>query len=123
MSILLNVNSFTMKNLNPTTPKPSRKAIFTLAHILKKDGIFPTLAECLKEAWKQSKNVAIQLITFTKKSGEQTKRVVTSKWSTFYTPNGNGRPRPKGLNLFADMAKVYKGIKNPIISTYNFVTL
>lgn len=103
--------------------KVSKSSIFTLAHLLHKDGLFKTFGECLKEAWTQSRNVALQVIQITKKSGEVSKRVVSRNWSYFQPAKGNGRPTPKGLTLFADIFKVAIGKKNCLISTYNYVTL
>lgn len=103
--------------------KVSKKSIFTLAHLLHKGEVFKTFSECLKEAWKQAKQAALQVIQITKKSGEVSKRVVSTEWAKFQAPTGKGKPMPKGLTLFADLFKVATGKKNVIISSYNFQTL
>lgn len=97
---------------------PSKSAIFTLAHQLIAKGICQTISEALKAAWKQAKTETIQVIRFTKKSGELTKRVVTRNLSNYYKPSNSGRTKPSNLLLFVDMAKVVAGAKSVIISTY-----
>jgi len=93
----------------------------TLAHQIKP--LFATFSEALKEAWKQAKADVIELIEFTKKSGETTKRIVSRNWTKYQAPTGTGRSKPSKLNIFADLVKVAKGAKSCIISCYHYTTL
>lgn len=103
------------------TASYNRKAIMTLAHFIKP--AFSTFSEALKTAWSIAKEEALEVIQFQKKSGEQTKRVVSRNWSNYQASKGTGRRKPIGLTLFADMAKVAKGIRNCIISAYEYMVL
>lgn len=92
-----------------------RKAAI-LANALIKAG--STRKEAFKTAWAKVKTETTKLLSFTKKDGTKAVRVVASKLSDYFTPNGNGKPRPEGLHLFADMAKVTTGKKYIVISAY-----
>jgi len=76
-----------------------------------------TWGDALRYAHKMVKNSnEVQLITFVKKSGKQTTRVVSLKWTDFVTPVGGPR-RPKGMRIVADLAKA-AAMDYPIISFY-----
>lgn len=96
--------------------KFNRKAIATLANRLFKTGRY-TLSEAFKAAWLVAKLDRIRLVTFTKKSGETTTRVVSTSYSEYQDFKGTRRVK-EGLKLFVDLEKVFKGVKNAIISAY-----
>ena len=80
-----------------------------------------TWAEAFGRAWAtmrdaQAKGASLELVTFEKKDGSTTTRVVTSDWPKFSAPRG-GSPRPDYLRVVADLAKVATG-KQPVISYY-----
>lgn len=100
----------------------SRKAVFFLANQLKKNGVFASLSTALRVAWKFAKREGLQLIQFTKKNGEVTKRVVTANWSAYNTSKGSRR-KPEGLNIFVDFVKIMTGAKSNTISCYSYQTL
>ena len=93
-----------------------QKKAAILANALIKAG--STRKDAFKAAWTKVKTEATKLLTFTKTNGTKSVRVVASKLSDFFTPNGNGKARPEGLHLFADMAKVAAGKKYIVISAY-----
>ena len=70
------------------------------------------------QAWKEVKEKATKLLSFTTTKGEDKIRVVASNISEFFTPKGTGKKRPEGLHIFADMAKVITGKPYVIISAY-----
>lgn len=74
-------------------------------------------SEALKSAHAMLRNNKAELVTFSKVSGEQTTRVVCFNWAVFVEPKGSGRPRPAGLKVAADLAKVAAG-EYPVISFY-----
>lgn len=98
----------------------SRSVILSLAHQLIKNGTAKNFSDAQKIAWQRSKSEQLSVITFTKKDGTQTKRVVTRNISKYYTLKGTGKAKPDGLTLFVDYAKVCKGEQFVIISTYDY---
>jgi hypothetical protein len=110
----------TVKNMSNI----KNKMAFTLAAAIRKNEPTHTLSTALTLAWSIVKQQAqtLALLTFQKKEGKIETRVVSSDWAQYYTPNGKGKEKPAGLNLFADIAKVAIG-KPCIISTYQVINL
>ena len=88
-----------------------QRKVMILAHQIRSKAN-TTLSEALKQAWKLVKETTAQIITFVKKNGKETTRVV-GKWSKYNTIKGTGRSNPAYL-LFADLAKVATGKNNTI---------
>ena len=109
--------------------KTIRKSVFTLAWDLKKS-LSLNMSEALSWAWylvKENLEDCL-LISFTKKSGENVKRIVSKSISKFYTFKGSDRKAKEGLNKFIDLSKVAKnlitGKKSSLFtSCYNYNTL
>ncbi len=113
------MNSTTSNSTPSNFTNSCKKAIFTLAHQLIKNGKFNHLSEALRAAWTQAKSDILEVIRFKKISGEETTRVISRNLSMYTSKStGTGRKRPEGLLLFIDIAKVVAGSSHAIISAY-----
>ena len=98
------------------------KQIFalTLAAAIRKNEPTNSRSTALQSAWlivnKSKQNIA--LLTFEKNDGTISRRVVSENWAEYCPPTGTGKPKPAGLQLFADIAKFLAGNDRCIISTY-----
>lgn len=98
-----------------------RSAVLRAAHAIKKaSGL--TFSEAQKEAWRRVKSEGekVGLLEFRKVSGEVCRRLVyTGDLGDLVTFQGNGRKLSPGCRLFVDLAKVWAGAKNAVISVYS----
>lgn len=98
--------------------------VCTLAAQLRKNKPSYTRTDAMVRAWiivkQEFENLA--LLTFEKNNGTKCTRVVSPNWSKYHTPTGTGKPKPAGLELFADMGKHFVG-QPCIISTYRVLNL
>lgn len=83
-----------------------------------------TQSDAMQSAWLIAKHGRQQyaILTFRKNDGTECRRVVSENWQLYSTPTGTGKPKPAGLELFADLGKHIAG-KRCIISTYNVLKL
>jgi len=115
--------------INFSMKKSIKKSVFVLAWDLKKS-LSLNMSDALSWAWylvKENLEDCL-LISFTKKSGENVKRIVSKSISKFYTFKGSDRKAKEGLNKFIDLSKVAKnlitGKKSSLFtSCYNYNTL
>jgi len=91
------------------------------AQIRKADNTL-TRRDAMKTAWLiiNKGNGEYTLVTFTKTDGTECRRVVSENWTKYAPPTGTGKPKPAGLELFADLGKFIGG-QRCIISTYNVI--
>lgn len=107
----------------------TRKAVATLANQLMKTSNL-SQSEVWAWAWHICREELedCMIVQFIKKSGEVTKRVVTKNFAKFNPVKGTGRKAPKGLNLFADAAKIASNLikgtkKSVVVSCYQFTKI
>jgi len=98
----------------------TRSLVLRIARQLQKAGL--SFSQSQKEAWARVRAMQTPenaaLITFRKVSGEVTTRLVYMGNVTDYVEMKGGRPLLHGLKAYVDLAKVYAGAKNPVISIY-----
>lgn len=95
----------------------------TFANQLKKLNPSLSMSDCFRYAWDYLRHHKdALLLTFKTVKGEIKKRLVSSDWSKFQAPTGNGRAKKEGLHLFADLAKFETGLPC-LISTYQIISL
>lgn len=99
----------------------TRSLVLRIAAQLKKKGY--SFSEAQRAAWQrvraasQPENAAF--ITFRNVNGELTTRLVhLGDLTDYITIKGTGRTLMHGLKPYIDLAKVYAGDKNPVISIY-----
>ena len=91
----------------------------TLAAQIRKSQPGTTRSESMRKAWATIKAApAAQTLSFTKKDGTKTVRIVATNWFDFQPPVGGKSNVQPGQILFADLCKVAIGESRVIISTY-----
>lgn len=78
--------------------------------------------DALREARLIVKTNILSFIRFTKKSGEETDRLVSKDWASFSPPKG-GEAKKEGLKIFADIEKWIEFGERCIISCYDYTVL
>lgn len=99
----------------------TRSLVMRIAAQLRKRGY--SFSEAQRAAWQRVKaadpaqNAAF--LTFRKVNGQLATRLVSlGQLSDFIEIKGTGRTLAPGLKPYIDLAKVYAGDKNPVISVY-----
>lgn len=99
----------------------TRSLVLRIAAQLRKKGY--SFSEAQRAAWQRVRSASqpqnAALITFRKVNGDLTTRLVYLGDLTDYIAiKGTGRTLMHGLKPYVDLAKVYAGDKNPVISIY-----
>jgi hypothetical protein len=98
----------------------TRSLVLRIARQLMKTGL--SFSEAQRFAWSRVKAVDqpqnAAFMTFRKVNGEICTRMVYLGSITDYVTLKGGRPLLNGLKAYVDLAKVYAGDKNPVISIY-----
>ena len=98
----------------------TRSLVLRIAAQLRKKGY--SFADAQRAAWQRVKAVeqptSAAFLTFRKVNGElSTRFVYLGPLTDYITIKGTGRPL-NGLKPYVDLAKVYAGDRNPVISVY-----
>lgn len=100
----------------------TRSLVLRIAAQLRKKGY--SFSEAQRAAWQRVRSASqpenAAFITFRKVNGELATRLVHLGDITDYiTIKGTGRTPIHGLKPYVDLAKLYAGDKNPVISIYS----
>lgn len=99
----------------------TRSLVLRIARQLQKKGL--SFGEAQKMAWQRVKAVDqpqnAAFLTFKKVGGEICTRLVHLGHISDYITLKGGRALADGLKAYVDLAKVYAGAANPVISVYS----
>ena len=106
--------------MNTTSHTEIRTFVCLLAAQIRKADKSFTQSDAMMSAWLIAKHGRHQyaILEFAKTDGTVCRRVVSEKWEIYTVLTGTGKPKPAGLQLFADLGKHIAG-KRCLISTYD----